>query len=305
MYEYEPSSSTMLPLHCQRVTVSLDIFPASGDNRHIREVAMADYTAVISELERAVRKHFNHRPRVGVILGSGLSAVADSMEGDVVDYAELPYFPRPTVEGHRGFLKVSSDYALLAGRIHYYEGHPMRDVVKPVLLLKALGVERLIVTNAAGGVNRNFSPGQIVLIRDHINLMGANPLTGPNAENLGPRFPDMSDTYSRKLRAVIKEVIKPAPAEGVYAGFSGPCYETPAEVRMAEAMGADMVGMSTVPEAILANYLGMETAGFSCITNMAAGILDQPLNHSEVIETAARVESEFRSLVEKVMEILL
>ncbi len=266
---------------------------------------MNNYASVLSRLREAAAGRTAHRPKVGVILGSGLSSIADSLDGEVIDYGELPDFPRPTVEGHRGFLKVTSEYALLAGRFHYYEGHPMGDVVKPVLLLRAMGVERLIVTNAAGGVNRSYSPGQIVLIKDHINLMGANPLTGPNDSSLGPRFPDMSNTYSRELRKKVKETISPAPAEGVYAGFPGPCYETPAEIRMAEAMGADMVGMSTVPEAVMANYLGMQTVGFSCITNMAAGILDQPLNHTEVIETAARVESQFRSIVESVMEILL
>ena len=266
---------------------------------------MEDFRQMVDGFREALGTRSVHKPRVGVILGSGLSAIADTLPGESIEYGDIPGLPRPTVEGHRGFCKISRDYALLAGRFHFYEGHDIRSVVKPVMLLKALGVERLMVTNAAGGVNREYRPGQIVLIRDHINLMGVNPLIGPNAPELGPRFPDMSDAYSKRLRKLIREGADRDLKEGVYAGLSGPCYETPAEIRMLESLGADMVGMSTVPEVIAANYLGIETVGFSCITNMAAGILDQPLDHGEVIETAARVESEFRGLVEKVMELLL
>jgi purine-nucleoside phosphorylase len=266
---------------------------------------MEDFRQTVDGFRTALSARSVHKPRVGVILGSGLSSIADTVAGESIEYGEIPGLPRPTVEGHRGFLKINKDYALLAGRFHFYEGHDIRSVVKPVMLLKALGVQRLIVTNAAGGVNREYRPGQIVLIQDHINLMGANPLVGPNSAELGPRFPDMSDAYSRRLRKLIHECTDRSLKEGVYAGLSGPCYETPAEIRMLEHLGADMVGMSTVPEVIAANYLGIETVGFSCITNMAAGILDQPLNHGEVIETAARVETEFRGLVEKVMELLL
>jgi purine-nucleoside phosphorylase len=265
---------------------------------------MADYSKTIEAFRDSLKKSTEFRPRVGVILGSGLSKIADSLSGTAIDYSEIPEMPEPTVEGHRGFLKISSNFALLAGRFHYYEGHAIHDVVKPVLLLKALGVERLIVTNAAGGINPGFEPGQIVLIRDHINLMGTNPLIGPNNEDGGPRFPDMSDAYSRSLRKRIVTRMEHSLTEGVYAGLSGPCYETPAEIRMLERLGADMVGMSTVPEVIMANYLGIRTVGFSCITNMAAGILDQPLSHQEVIETAARVETRFREIVENVMELL-
>ena len=257
------------------------------------------------EFRTSLKSRIAARPRVGVILGSGLSSIADTLPGETIQYTEIPGFPAPTVEGHRGFVKVNRDYALLAGRFHYYEGHPISTVVKPVLLLRALGIERLIVTNAAGGINRNYSPGDIVLIKDHINFMGVNPLVGPNPDGLGPRFPDMSNAYSRALRHRIRQEVDASLNEGVYAAMSGPCYETPAEIRMLAAMGADMVGMSTVPEATLASYLGLETVGLSCITNMAAGILDQPLNHAEVIETATRVEKRFRSLVEKVMELLL
>ncbi len=266
---------------------------------------MESYTQVIESIRSSLRSKTQLKPKVGVILGSGLSKIADSVPGESIDYAEIAGFPRPTVEGHRGFVKINENFAFLAGRFHYYEGHSMRDVVKPVLLLKALGVERLIVTNAAGGVNRNYRPGQIVLIRDIINMMGSNPLIGPNDKELGPRFPDMSDTFSKDLRSRIQKALKEPLAEGIYAAMSGPSYETPAEIRMLETLGVDVVGMSTVPEALIANYMGMETVGFSCVTNMAAGILDQPLNHQEVIETAAKVEEEFRSIVETVMELLL
>lgn len=266
---------------------------------------MEGYTDVIESIASSLRAKTKFEPKVGIILGSGLSKIADSVPGESIDYGEIAGFPEPTVEGHRGFVKVNENFAFLAGRFHYYEGHSMREVIKPVLLLKALGVERLIVTNAAGGVNRGYHPGQIVLIKDYINLMGSNPLVGPNEKELGPRFPDMSDTFSKALRARIQQALKEPLAEGVYAAMSGPCYESPAEIRMLETIGADVVGMSTVPEAMMANYMGMETVGFSCVTNMAAGILDQPLNHQEVIETAARVEEEFRAIVETVMELLL
>lgn len=266
---------------------------------------MEGYAPLIHSIQRSVRAKTKQQPKVGIILGSGLSKIADSVPGETIDYGEIAGFPKPTVEGHRGFVKVNENFAFLAGRFHYYEGHSMQEVVKPVLLLKALGVERLIVTNAAGGVNRSYHPGQIVLIKDHINLMGANPLIGPNDKELGPRFPDMSDTFSKALRERIQKALNEPLTEGVYAAMSGPSYETPAEIRMLEILGADMVGMSTVPEAIMANYMGMETVGFSCVTNMAAGILNQPLNHEEVIETAAKVEEEFRAIVETVMELLL
>jgi purine-nucleoside phosphorylase len=271
--------------------------PAGGKN-------MAEYTKTIHAFRESLNSITESRPKVGVILGSGLSKIADSLSGETIDYSKIPGMPKPTVEGHRGFLKISRDFALLAGRFHYYEGHPIHDVVKPVLLLQALGVEQLLVTNAAGGINPDFSPGQIVLIRDHINLMGTNPLIGPDNGELGPRFPDMSDAYSRALRKRIIDTLDYPLTEGVYAGLSGPSYETPAEIRMLKQLGADMVGMSTVPEVIIANYLGIRTIGFSCITNMAAGILDQPLSHQEVIGTAARVENRFRSIVESVMELL-
>jgi len=233
-------------------------------------------------------------PEVGLILGSGLGQVVESLPGSDVPYERIRGFPVPTVEGHAGFLRLGGRVAVMAGRFHYYEGFALDDVVLPAFLLHALGVRTLIVTNAAGGIRASYRPGELVLISDHINLMGATPLRGPNPPGLGPRFPDMSEAYSRRLRelarAAAREVASiPAPMqEGVYAAFMGPTYETPAEVRMAERMGADLVGMSTVPEVIAARYLGMEVLGISMVTNMAAGIVDQALSHAEVMQTAAR-----------------
>jgi purine-nucleoside phosphorylase len=234
-------------------------------------------------------------PSTGLILGSGLGAVVESFSGREVPYSQIHGFPVPTVEGHAGFLRLGERVAIMAGRFHYYEGFSLDDVVLPVFVLHGLGVRTLIVTNAAGGIRRSYSPGDLVLISDHINLMGANPLRGANPSGLGPRFPDMSQAYSPRLREAARAtagavVALRAPLqEGVYAAFLGPTYETPAEVRLAERMGADLVGMSTVPEVIAARYLGMEVLGISMVTNMAAGILDQPLSHTEVMQTAARV----------------
>lgn len=245
-----------------------------------------------------------YTPKVGIILGSGLSGVADRLEGTEVGYEKIEGFATPSVSGHRGILKLSDRTAVLAGRFHYYEGHSMDNVVLPVFLLHALGVRLLIVTNASGGVNRAYAPGDLVLISDHINLTGANPLLGPNDDDLGPRFPSMSDAYSPRLRALAQQASEKSLHEGVYAGVAGPSYETPAEVRMLERLGADMVGMSTVPEVIAARYLGMEVVGISCITNMAAGVYEVPLDHKEVIATGKRVEPEMAALVLGVLEAL-
>jgi purine-nucleoside phosphorylase len=191
---------------------------------------------------------------------------------------------------------IGDAVAVMAGRIHYYEGHPIQDVVLPVFLLHRVGVRTLVVTNAAGGVNRTFTVGELVLIRDHINLMGVNPLRGPNPGQ-GPRFPDMSTAYDPKLRELARAVSGGKMSEGVYAAFPGPSYETPAEVRMADRMGADLVGMSTVPEVIAASYLGMRVLGISCVTNMAAGILPQPLDHAEVIRAGKEAGPRFVELL--------
>jgi len=238
---------------------------------------------------------------VGIILGSGLGDFVDRAEGPTLPYAAIEGFPRTTVSGHRGLLKAAERAIIMAGRFHMYEGWEPEDVVLPVFLLKGLGVDTLIVTNAAGAVNPEYSPGDLVLIRDHLNLMGRNPLVGPAAERLGPRFPDMSSVYSPRLRALARDAWPEPMAEGVYAGLLGPSYETPAEIRMLRALGADMVGMSTVPEAVAAAFLGMEVLGISCITNMAAGILDQPLSHEEVVETGSRAAGDFARLLTDVL----
>lgn len=242
------------------------------------------------------------RPKAAVVLGSGLSGIVDGLGYHEIPYANIPEFPKPTVQGHKGVLCLSECNAIMAGRFHYYEGHPMDDVVLPIFVLKAIGVQTLILTNAAGGVNRGYAPGDLVLINDHINLMGTNPFIGPNpagadGKALGDRFFDMGTTYTPALRDLARSCAKRPLKEGVYAGFTGPSYETPAEVHMAGVMGGDLVGMSTVPEAIAARYLGMKILGISCVTNMAAGITDAPLAHQEVVEVGKRVEAELKSLI--------
>ena len=261
------------------------------------EKVKEDFPNRVRRAAESVRMLSEHTPKVGIILGSGLSGVAERLPGTEVAFARIEGFPTPTVSGHRGVLKLSDSIAVLAGRFHYYEGHPMDNVVLPVFLLHALGVRTIIVTNASGGINRAFAPGDLVLIRDHLNLMGTNPLIGPNDDELGPRFPDMSQAYSARLRAIVQDVSKTPLHEGVYAALTGPSYETPAEIRMLERLGADLVGMSTVPEVICARYLGMEVVGISCVTNMAAGLLDSPLDHAEVVATGKRVEAQMTELV--------
>ena len=237
------------------------------------------------------------RPKIGVVLGSGLGAFVDSLGGPSIAYSEIEGFPQPTVKGHQGVLKLSGDVVILAGRFHYYEGWGTDDIVMPVFLLHSLGVNCLVVTNAAGAVNASFHPGELVLIKDHLNLMGTNPLIGPHIPDWGPRFPDMSRAYDPEMRRQIHAASARALKEGVYAALSGPTYETPAEIRMLRTLGADMVGMSTVPEVIAARSLGIQVLGISCITNMAAGILGRPLNHEEVVETGKKVASEFSGLI--------
>jgi purine-nucleoside phosphorylase len=240
--------------------------------------------------------HRNRAPRIGIVLGSGLGAFSQAVQGIEIPYGSIKGFPVPSVEGHGGILKLGGDTAVLSGRVHYYEGRSLDDVVFGVFLLARMGVRTLILTNAAGGINRAYSPGDLVLLRDHINLMGVNPLRGPNTGK-GPRFPDMSRVYDGGLRALASEALGKPLAEGVYAALAGPSYETPAEIRMLAAIGADMVGMSTVPEAIAARYLGMEVLGISCITNMAAGVLDAPLDHSEVMERGREAAPRFIRLL--------
>lgn len=252
------------------------------------------------------------RPTIGLVLGSGLGDFADTLEESIrIPYAEIPNFPVPTVPGHTGALvfgkKCGQTVVILQGRIHYYEGLPQQEITLPIRVLAALGVKTVVLTNACGGVNLSFRPGDLMLIADHINFSGANPLIGPNLDAFGPRFPDMSDLYTASLRAAIKEKAAAAGIalqEGVYAMYSGPNYETPAEIRMFRILGADTVGMSTVPEALVAGHCGMQVVGISCITNMAAGVLPVKLSHAEVMETAALVHDKFQNLLDIILTIL-
>ena len=249
---------------------------------------------------------------IAVVLGSGLGDYVEALEeARMVPYGEIPGFPPSTVAGHAGELWVGNLHGkrvlMMRGRFHSYEGHSLNDVVLPVRAMARMGVKTLILTNAAGAVNTAFAPGDLMLITDSINFSGKNPLTGPNIDELGPRFPDMSRAYDRRLRAIAGEVAAQSGIplrEGVYAWFNGPTYETPAEIRMARVLGADAVGMSTVPETIAAVHAGMQVLGISCLTNMAAGILDAPLSHQEVMETGERVRGTFRTLVDGVIAAL-
>ena len=259
-----------------------------------------------------IKNRTDLRPSIGLILGSGLGDFADTLEDAVrIPYGEIPNFPVPTVPGHSGAMvfgkKCGQTVVVLQGRIHYYEGLSQQEITLPVRVLAALGVKTLVLTNACGGVNVSFRPGDLMLISDHINFSGANPLIGPNLDAFGPRFPDMSDLYTATLRSAIKEKAAAAGIElqeGVYAMYSGPNYETPAEIRMFRILGADTVGMSTVPEALVAGQCGLQVVGISCITNMAAGVLPVKLSHAEVIETAALVHDKFQNLLDIVLTVL-
>ena len=269
---------------------------------------MAYYDEVTAAAD-AIRARVAEVPAVAIVLGSGLGDFAGSLDDAVsLPYGDLPYWPSSTVAGHAGRLVVGSSdgcrIAALAGRSHLYEGHDPRTVTFAVRVLGVLGVKTLILTIAAGGVNTGFSQGALMLIDDHINLTGQNPLVGANDDRLGPRFPDMSSVYSPRLRAIALEAGNACGvglAHGVYAALLGPSYETPAEIRYLRTIGADAVGMSTVPEAIAARHMGIEVLGISCITNMAAGVLPQPLDHAEVMETARRVRGQFIALLEGII----
>ena len=247
---------------------------------------------------------------IGVILGSGLGDYAEALEDAVkLPYSEIPGFPRSTVAGHAGMWCCGTLYGkrvvMMQGRFHYYEGYGMKDVTLPVRVMQKIGVKTLIVTNAAGGVNLGYHPGELMVIGDIFSMTAQNPLIGPNLDAFGPRFPDMSCAFDKELRALAHECANEqgfALREGVYAQMTGPTYETPAEIRMLRTLGADAVGMSTVPEVIVARHGGMRVLGISCITNMAAGILDQPLTHAEVTETANRVKGQFRNLLDRIIE---
>jgi purine-nucleoside phosphorylase len=268
-------------------------------------MAFVSSKAIIDEAAAFIRTTTDIRPEIGLILGSGLGVLGDELEDAVtIPYEDIPHFPISTVEGHAGELLIGKlqgrSVVLMRGRFHMYEGYEPERTALPVRVMKELGVTTLLVTNAAGGVNLEYKPGNLMLISDHINLTGRNPLVGPNDNALGLRFPDMSDAYSRRLRKIAKDTaaeLGVSVQEGVYVGLLGPNYETPAEIRMLRTLGVDAVGMSTVSEVIVARHSGIEVLGISCISNMAAGILDQPLSHLEVMETTDRVKEQFLSLV--------
>lgn len=264
---------------------------------------------IIQEAAAYILDKSGTKPEVGLILGSGLGVLADHIENPVtIDYRDIPHFPQSTVEGHAGELVLGTvggrQVVLMKGRFHMYEGYGPEITAFPVRVMKAMGAEKLLVTNAAGGVNTSFKPGDLMLISDHLNLTGQSPLTGANDNALGPRFPDMSEAYSRRIRTLAREIAEEQQIplqEGVYAGMIGPAYETPAEIRMLRTLGADAVGMSTVSEVIVARHAGMEVLGISCISNMASGILDQPLSHDEVMETTELVKEKFLGLVTSII----
>jgi purine-nucleoside phosphorylase len=249
------------------------------------------------------------RPRIGLILGSGLGELADQLEQpDSIDYGMIPHFPVSTVEGHAGKLVFGrlegQPVVAMQGRFHYYEGYSMQEVTYPVRVMKALGVQMLLVTNACGGLNPSFQPGNLMIIRDHLNLTGSNPLIGPNEPSLGPRFPDMSRAYAPDLAELAKQTAAALGIEvreGVYAGISGPNYMTPAELKMLRLLGADAVGMSTVPEVIVASHAGLQMIGIACVTDMAIAETLEPLTHEQVIEVANRTKPKFIALVKGIV----
>lgn len=270
---------------------------------------------VTGEFERAeeaakfIRQRTRLEPRVGLVLGSGLGAFADELaQATALSYADIPHFPRPTAEGHAGRLVIGhcgpAVVAALQGRVHYYEGHSIHDVVLPVRVLGRLGIRTLLLTNAAGGINLKLKECGLLVIRDHINLQGTNPLRGPNDDRFGPRFVDLTEAYAKRLAAVAREEARKLGMElfeGVYACLPGPNYETPAEIRYLRTIGADVVGMSTVPEVMAARHMGVEVLAVSCVTNMAAGILDKKITHAEVLAAGERVRGQFTALLRAVL----
>ena len=258
---------------------------------------------------RFIQKKTKLRPKIALVLGSGLGAFADEFAGAMrIPYAKIPHFPRSTAIGHAGQLVIGNvdgvEVAGMQGRVHLYEGYSAQDVAFPIRVFSRLGVKAVILTNAAGGIKKEFTQGRLVVISDHINLQGGNPLSGPNADKFGPRFPDMTNAYDRKFRELTLAAGRRLGidlGEGVYAALAGPSYETPAEIHYLRSIGADLVGMSTAPEVIAARHSGIRALGISCVTNAAAGVLDQPLDHNEVLETAERVKSQFIGLLRAVI----
>jgi purine-nucleoside phosphorylase len=270
---------------------------------------MSDYYGQVSEAAGFLRTRIGAAPAVGIVLGSGLGDFAGALGDSVsIPYADIPHWPRSGVVGHAGTLVVGAlagrRVAALSGRAHFYEGHTLQVATFATRVLGLLGIKTLILTNAAGGINLAFKPGTLMVIDDHINLLGSNPLVGANDERFGPRFPDMTEAYSQRLRQIADEAAGDrgvAIAHGVYVAVHGPSYETPAEIRFLRTIGADAVGMSTVPETIVGRHMGMAILGISCITNPAAGVLPEPLVHDEVMAVARRVRAEFSALLEAII----
>ena len=258
---------------------------------------------------RFLLKQTKLRPKIALVLGSGLGAFADDFTGATrIPYAKIPNFPRSTAIGHAGQLVIGKvdgiEVAAMQGRVHLYEGYSVKDVAFPIRVFARMGVKAVILTNAAGGIKKDFTQGRLVVLSDHINLQGVNPLSGPNDENFGARFPDMSVAYDKRFRELALaegRLLGIELGEGVYAALAGPSYETPAEIRYLKTIGADLVGMSTVPEVIAARHTGLRVLGISCVTNAAAGILDQPLDHNDVLQTVERVKGQFIALLRAVI----
>ena len=274
-----------------------------------KDVATSDEFARAGRAAKFISSKTKLRPKIALVLGSGLGAFADEFANATrIPYGKIPHFPRSTIQGHAGTLVVGKvgdvPVAAMQGRVHFYEGYPLKDVVFPMRVFGRLGIRAAILTNAAGAINLDFNQGALVIIRDHMNLQGSNPLIGSNDERFGPRFPDMSEAYYKPYREMTRsEAAKLGIPihEGIYAALSGPSFETPSEIRHLKTIGADIVGMSTVPEVIVARHMGLRVLGISCVTNMAAGILDQPINHEEVLETGERVRNQFVALLRGVI----
>jgi purine-nucleoside phosphorylase len=272
-------------------------------------IDLHDYHARVSRAAAFLRDRVAAKPDLAIVLGSGLGAFGERLADRVViPYGDIPHWPVSNVVGHAGVVVAGTSagrqVVALSGRAHFYEGHDLATVTFAIRVLGVLGVQVLVLTNAAGGINTRFTQGALMVIDDHLNLVGTNPLIGPNDERFGPRFPDMTEVYSRRLRDAAEAAAESAGLtveHGVYAALHGPSYETPAEIRYLRTIGADAVGMSTVPEAIVARHMGLEVLAISCITNMAAGVLPKPLDHREVMQTAERVKGQFTALLEGVI----
>jgi len=277
--------------------------PLKSSQHPAQEFARAEAAA------KFIQRKTKLRPKVALVLGSGLGGFADEFaHATKIPYSKIPNFPQSTAVGHAGQLvlgKVENvEVVGMQGRVHLYEGYSVKDVVFPVRVFARMGIQAIVLTNAAGGIKKDFPQGRLVIISDHINLQGVNPLSGPNNEKFGPRFPDMTTAYDKKFRALTLSEGRRLGidlGDGVYAALAGPSYETPAEIRYLRSIGADLVGMSTVPEVIAARHSGMRVLGISCVTNVAAGVLDQPLDHKEVLETAGRVKGQFIALLRAVI----